>query len=273
MFDSRKTWRAFRLALLCGASVIALHRARAQAPTEFGSVQYNQYALIGILYDLKQDQARHPLPMNIPAYNNLIDEFLSKNWDESVLNRFFRVSRPLYTTQIFVPLTSAASAPVAFGVEKIVKPMFWVIHYKGQVSPPSDGEWRFWGWGEEVCSVAVNGKNVLLANWPEIKAPTVGWKSPEPPGEKAANGHLIAGDWIPLKAKDIVDLDVLIGERGGGVFATFLMIEKRGDKYETVNGHPILPIFQLAPYKTPLPSGPGIAPQFAPDGPVWVASP
>jgi len=256
------------------ALLLALHKTSAgEVPTEYGSAEYNPHALIGILYDLKQDQTHHPLPMNIPAYNELIDEFLSKNWDEGVLNRFYRVSHPLYTTQIFIPLMSAGGAPAAFKVQKIVKPMFWVIHYKGQVSPPSSGEWRFWGWGEEVCSVAVNGKNVLLANWPEIKTPTVGWKSKRPPGQRAANGHLVAGDWFKLKADDIVDLDVIIGERGGGVFASFLMIEKRGDNYETFEGNPVLPIFQLARFNTPVPNNPKVAPKFAPIGPVWNAIP
>ncbi len=109
-----------------------------------------------------------------------------------------------------------------------MKPSYWLIHYKGQVSAPSDGEWRFWGDGEEVCSVAVNGKPVLLANWREITAPDVPWKSPEPPGLEVANSHLVAGTWFSVKKGEVIDLDVLIGERGGGVFCAFLLIEKKG---------------------------------------------
>jgi len=254
-------------------ALLSLAVAHGEEITEFGSAELKREALIGILYDTKQNQAREKLPMSIPVYNELIDEFISKDWDESVLNRFYRASRALYTTQVFIPLMSASNAPIAFGVEKIVRPMFWIIHYKGQVSAPSDGEWRFWGWGEEVCSVAINGENVLLANWHEIKTPSVGWKSPEPKGQPVANGHLIAGDWIPLKAGEIVDIDVLIGERGGGVFAAFLLIEKKGETYEMVDGHPVLPIFQLAPHDTPVPSQSGIAPRFAKDGPIWATQP
>jgi len=244
-------------------------RADEAAPSVFGTAQESRNALIGILYDLKQDQARKPMPMDIPAYGRLIDEFLSKGWDENVLNRYFRVARPLYTTQIFVPLISASSAPAAFGVEKIVRPSFWLIHYKGQVSPPSDGEWRFWGYGEEACSVAVNGRNVLLSNWKEITCPSVGWKSPDPPGQKVANGAIRAGEWISLKKDQVVDLDVLIGERGGGVFCAFLLIEKKGDHYNMVDGHPILPVFQLAPYDTPQPKSSKYGPVIAPNGPIW----
>lgn len=225
--------------------------------------------MVGILYDLKQDQARNPLPISNPRYGVIIDEFISKGWDEGVLNRYFRAARPLYTTQIFIPLMPANSAPKAFEVEKIVKPMYWLVHYKGQISAPTSGEWRFWGYGEEVCSVAINGKNVLLSNWREITTPSVNWKSPEPLGQPVASGHIRAGDWIELKAGQVVDIDVLIGERGGGVFCAFLLIEKRGETYEKINGQPVLPVFQLAPHDTPQPKSSKQGPVIAKKGPVW----
>lgn len=247
--------------------------APAQEDSVFGSRIPSEKALIGILYDLKQNQKREPTGMTLVGYNNLVDEFLSKGWDESVLNRFYRVTRPLYTTQIHIPLIPAAAAPKAFGVEKIVKPSFWMIHYKGQVSAPTSGTWRFWGYGEEVCSVAINSENVLLSNWKEITCPTVGWKSPEPPGQPAANGYIKAGTWFDLKAGEVVDLDVIIGERGGGVFCAFLLIEQKGAKYEQHNGHPVLPVFQLAPFNTSPAKSVKEGPVIAKSGPIWNGTP
>lgn len=251
------------------AALGAVPMLSGQVRSEFGSSEVSSAAMVGILYDLKQDQARKPVKMDIPAYGRLVDEFISKGWDEGVLNRYFRAARPLYTTQIFIPLISANAAPKAFEVENIVKPMFWLVHYKGQVSAPTSGAWRFWGYGEEVCSVAINGKNVLLSNWKEITTPSVKWKSPEPPGQPVASGHLRAGDWIELKAGEVVDIDVLIGERGGGVFCAFLLIEKRGETYEKIDGHPILPVFQLSPYDTPVPKLSKNGPVIATKGPIW----
>jgi hypothetical protein len=264
MFSSRLSLCIF--GFICAVAASSLSAAPI---TEFGTSESKGAAMVGILYDLKQDQARKPMKMDIKGYGRLVDEFIASGWDEGVLNRYFRAARPLYTTQIFIPLMAANSAPKAFEVENIVKPMFWLIHYKGQVSPPTSGAWRFWGYGEEVCSVAINGKNVLLANWKEITTPSVGWKSPEPPGQPAASGHLKAGDWIELKAGEVVDIDVLIGERGGGVFAAYLLIEKRGEKYEQINGKPVLPVFQLAPHDTPQPQSVKYGPVIAPNGPVW----
>jgi len=249
-----------------------MSHVRAESETSvFGSRQARNGALIGILYDLKQSQQRKSVPMDLKSYGSVVDEFLSKDWDESVLNRYFRAVSPLYATQIFVPLISADSAPRAFGVDKIVKPSFWLIHYKGQIAAPSDGDWRFWGDGEEVCSVAVNGSTVLLANWHEITTPNVFWKSSEPPGMKVANSRMRAGDWMHLKAGQVMDLDVLIGERGGGVFCAFLLIEKRGGNYQQVEGSPVLPVFQLAPFKTPVPASRKVGPPILLDGPIWNA--
>ncbi|MEI6339601.1 MAG: hypothetical protein WCQ57_13615 [Verrucomicrobiota bacterium] len=268
--EPRRIHRA-ALAILLAASFLSPVRAEPETSV-FGSRQASQTALIGNLYDLKQTQEHKPVPMNIKTYGSVVDEFLSKDWDESVLNKYFRATRPLYTTQIFIPLISADSAPRAFGVEKIVQPSFWLIHYKGQVAAPSDGYWRFWGDGEEVCSVAVNGRNVLLANWREITTPNVPWKSPEPPGMRVANSQMRAGDWMQCKAGQVMDLDVLIGERAGGVFCAFLLIEKRGENYQRVEGSPVLPVFQLAPFNTPVPRSTRLGPPIQPDGPIWKAT-
>lgn len=253
-------------------ALLALAPCTASAQTEsaFGTTERSTRSLIGILYDLKQTQDGKSTPMDIKRYNVFIDEFIASEWDEAVLNQYFRAPLPLYATQVFLPLMPASAAPKAFQVSDVVKPQFWLVHYKGQVSAPESGEWRFWGYGEEVCSVAVNGKNVLLSNWHEIKTPTVGWKSPRAPGQPIARGHLRAGDWIKLEKGQVIDLDILIGERGGGVFCAFLMIEKRGESYRTVNGEPILPVFKLAPSTIEQPEAPAKGPVIARTGPVWI---
>ena len=73
---------------------------------------------MGVLYDFKQTPDRKSTTVDRHNYSEIIEEFLLKNWDERVLNRYYRVARPLYTTQIFIPTISAYSAPLAFEVEK-----------------------------------------------------------------------------------------------------------------------------------------------------------
>ncbi|PTX99837.1 hypothetical protein DB346_18680 [Verrucomicrobia bacterium LW23] len=247
----------------------------AKALSQYGSAEPSESSLIGILYDLKQTQKHEKLPIGPTRYDEIANEFLSSNWDEGVLNRYFRATRAMYTTQVFIPLSGAAFAPRAYGVENVVKPSFWMIHYKGQVAPPAGGRWRFWGYGSEICSVAVNGKTVLASNWIEartlrpVPTPGLDWKSSAPPGRPVHRGLLTAGSWMQLRQGEVIDLDILIGERAGGNFCAVLLIEKEGEAYETRDGHPVFPIFQLAPYQTPDPLPGQAAPPFARNGPIW----
>ena len=247
--------------------------SRLTADTDtFGQKTQSEAALMGILYDLKQTQDRTPTNVDAGTYWKVLDDFFSKGWDETILNKYYRVSRPLYTTQIFIPQISANEAPKAFGAEATVKPSRWVIHYKGQVSPPEDGTYRFVGSSDDFIAVAVNGKTELIAPLRELSPghsfPLTNWKSSDGFGLQAADGSFVNGDWVTMKAGEPIDLDVIIGERPGGVFNAFLMIEKQGASYEMKNGHPILPIFQVAPFDTP--SGdPKLQPEFLKDSPPW----
>jgi hypothetical protein len=218
----------------------------------FGQSKQSEAALMGVLYDLKQTQARKPTNVDPETYSAVIDEFLSKGWDENVLNRYYRVSKPLYTTQIFIPNMNADQAPKAFGAEKTVKPSRWVIHYKGQIAAPEAGTYRFWGIADDVMATAVNGKTVLVGNRRDTRLPKTNWHASERDGAHAGDGELRPGDWVTFKQGEIFDLDVIIGERPGGIFNAFLMVEKQGASYNTdKRGHIILPILQVAPYNTP----------------------
>ncbi|HEY8932884.1 MAG TPA: hypothetical protein VIM44_06205 [Rariglobus sp.] len=226
--------------------------AVAQNRSVFGETTRSEAALVGVLYDFKQTQDHTETSVTRQTYSRIIEEFLLKNWDERVLNRYYRVSRPLYTTQIFVPMIDADAAPRAFGVEKLVRPSLWLAHYKAQVSAPTGGVWRFVGAADDMLAVAVNRKTVLVANRFDTVLPNIHWRPSDPDGPAAANNPLRHGDWISLKPGEIIDLDVIIGERPGGTFNAFLFIEKKGLAYaRDPEGYPILPIFQVAPYNTP----------------------
>jgi hypothetical protein len=236
----------------------------------FGVPTPTSASLMGVLYDLKQTERRLPTKVTPVTYSNVIDEFLRKGWDDNVLNRYYQVANSLYASQIFIPNMNADAAPKAFNAAKTVRPRMWIIHYKGQVSPPSTGSYRFWGCADDVMAVAVNGKTVLVGNRPDTKLPNVKWKASEPDGAQAADDPLRPGDWMDLKADQIVDLDVIIGERPGGYFNAFMMVEKKGENYDKDSkGHSIFPIFQIAPYDTPAINGLSFEPKFAKGSPIW----
>jgi hypothetical protein len=242
--------------------------ARAEDASPFGHDDKNHAGLIAIIYDLKQTQKRQPSRVSSGEYPAVISDFLSKGWDEEVLNRFFRVTRPLYATQVFIPGMEAGAAPKAFGVQDVIKPSEWVIHYKGQVSPPRDGVYRFAGYADDVMAAAVNGKTVLIGCRPDMDFSSV-WKSKESPGAFAFNGNLVYGDWVEMHKGQPIDLDVLVGERPGGDFCAFLLYEIQGQTYgKDKDGKQILPVFQLAAEEVPA-KDPGRGPSFIRSPELW----
>lgn len=251
--------------LLSALAALTLPSAQAQS-SAFGVNERRSATLIGIFYDLKQTQQRQPVPNAARHYESTIDDFVLAGLDEALLNRFFRAALPLYTTQIAIPDMSADVAPKAFGVESVVKPSNWIIHYKAQIAPPSDGTYRFVGNVDDLLVLAINRKVVLVGNWPNTSLPKLAWKSNSTPGPPvAANTYSKYGDWIDLKAGVPVDIDIILGERPGGKFQGIILYEKKGETYPlNAKGQAVLPLFQLAPAPSPNPN-------FLTDRPPWKA--
>lgn len=215
----------------------------------FGSSTNTGSALIGIFYDLKQTQKREPVNAD---YLQTVGSFIDGGWDESLLSRYFRVTKPLYASDIFIPDISAGDAPKAYHVDDIVRPRQWIVLYKGQVSPPEDGTYRFVAYADDVIAVAVDGKTNLVAYYANWRGHTK-WKESEP---NAVGGLLKHGDWFECRKDQIIDLDVLVGEYPGSRFGAWLFIEKKGVSYpfgdSLKSGKvPILPVFQVAPRAIP----------------------
>jgi hypothetical protein len=249
--DIQLPLRRFGFCILAGLVALCVRvpaDLRADETTAFGSDRRGTAALVGIFYDLKQSQQRVALPGSGRDYAKIVDEFLVSGLDEGLLNRFFRAGRPLYTTQIATGRLNAEAAPKAFGVEGVVQPRLWVVHYKGQVAPPEDGVYRFVGAADDMLAVTIERKVVLVGNHPATKFPVLNWQRAVDPGPKpAAHEGAIYGDWIELRAGRPVDIDILVGERPGGIFNALLLYQKKGEVYPlTKKGEVVLPLFQIA---------------------------
>jgi PA14 domain len=233
------------LTLLAGLALVAsAARSAAQDDNDFGSATKTAGTMLGIFYDLKQNQKRQPIPAKVDDMK-IIAKFIDSGWDESLLNRFFRATKPLYATQVLIPSISAAGAPAAFGLAGIVKPSHWIIIYKAQVSPPEDGTYRFVGTADDAIAVAVNSKTVLVQDFYDSKASK--WKAPDPASTIRCwvPSGLKRGDWFTCKKDEIIDLDILISEIPGNLFGAWLLIEKQGATYPRNGGQPLLPAFQV----------------------------
>ncbi|MEN8254708.1 MAG: SHD1 domain-containing protein [Verrucomicrobiota bacterium] len=218
-------------------------------PTLFGSSQSIGNDLIGSFYDFKRDRSGRNIPFSFDAYINTIKKFVQSGWKTSKLARFYQSPKKLYATCIMVPPVLSPRAPEAFG-EPDTPGYLWVAHYKGQLVHKEDITFRFWGMGDSILIVRVDGKVVLNASWGDQKITTTPrWQTSSPDSFKYYYGHNTAtvGDWIALEAGVPLDMEILIGESRGGMFVSMLSVEVEGVEYEEgPQGNPILPMFKTA---------------------------
>ncbi|WP_367871746.1 PA14 domain-containing protein [Luteolibacter sp. Populi] len=234
---------AAALAAVCGGS--RMHAQGIEEGSAFGSPVKTTGSMIGIFYDLKQNQKRQPVKVN---YLEVMGRFLDSGWDESVLRGFFRGTRPIYATEVFIHTMRATAAPHAFQLADVVQPSYWFVIYKAQVSPPEDGTYRFVGIADDVMAVAVNGKTTLVSNWESTPNRSKWQQSSASKAEdfRVWAGPLRHGDWFEARKGQPIDLDILMGEYPGNIFGAWLLIEKQGATYSrNSEGKPELPVFQV----------------------------
>ncbi len=209
----------------------------------------------GYLYDLKQTPDRKPTNFTTKDYHAELRNFVAKNWDQTILDKYYKFSTPLFTPEIFIPNISANLGPKQFGADKEVQPRMWVAYYKVTVLPPEDGEFQFYGSCDDILIVRVDGKTVLdgslttVSGLKETGSP-FDLLDVVPPGRIC--GSLKHG--IPFRVTSGVpcNIEVMIGEEPGGFFNSCLLLGKTSVKYPTgPNGMPKIPIFQVAACDVP----------------------
>lgn len=218
-----------------------------EIPDLFGSNKSYGNELIGTLYDLKLTDKKEPVKMDDSIYFEALRNFCG-SWNQNRLEDFFRAPKKKFSTVFYIPTMTADGAPKAFGVEKIVAPKYWAIHYKGAIAAPETGKYRFWGYGDDVLLVRVRKREVLQANWGGRKVTK--WEADDEQNRKykvfsKLKETLAVGDWISLKKGEEVPVEILLGECGGKEFSVVLMIEQQGVQYARgSDGRPILPVFK-----------------------------
>jgi len=241
--------------------------------------------LVGRFYDLKQTHDRQPSAIITGAGDSnqkhieVMAEFILKDWDEKVLERYYKATNPVTAYQVFIPFMDASGAPVAFGAEKEIQPSHWIIHYKGTVRAPKSGTFRFAGNADDAIAVRFNGKTAFAQGW--FPKPFLSRFYGGPP--KKQEDDISTGDWFTVQSGDKYPIEVMISEVPGGGFHAFLMIEEQNPdhpypKRTSPEGSRdlALPVFALKkgmplpPYKPresfPNPKIPlGYCPEYAPE--------
>lgn len=165
-----------------------------------------------------------------------VSAFVKSGWREEGLRQFRRSPTPLYATQIFVPAMSADEAPKAHGVEKQVQPPAWMAHYKGRVSPPKTGAYRFVGCGDDLMALRVDGKLVLDCGGDTVSSfktdqpdkPAYGYAHRDDERNRRMRGGSAVGNRMELRSGLFYDIDIVFSEGPGGKFCAMLLIQEEG---------------------------------------------
>jgi hypothetical protein len=230
-------------------------------------------ALVGHFYDLKQFHDRRAnLAANNPDKRKLalttLSHFIKNGWSTSLLEKFFMAPKPLYATQIFIPDMNADEAPHSYGVGDVVKPGSWIAHYRGRVSPPASGTYRFVGDADDYMAVRLDGRLVLACGGDL----SVNFHSDRPSYVyKPERSNFVQGLPMELRAGLFYNIDIVISEAPGGLFSAMLLFEQEKVQYaKDSKGNPILPIFRVSQLNV---EKSNLMPPFMENGPVWRALP
>lgn len=244
----------------------------------FGMLSLDKNALVGTFYDLKQNKDGTPTGFQEKETLEAISQFVTRgNWNIRLLEKYYKAPNTLYQTKLYIPIMSASEAPNAFGCGKDVQPVNWVALYRGYVTPPRSGKFRFVGRADNVLVIRFNSKVVLDGGdysagmaksiWDSASIGVLAGRSGNRDAEKEARrggydlpvksynysnagqynerGGLMVGKDFTVSQGQRYPVEILISELGG-LFGASLMIEEDGVRYEKDStGSPILPLFRL----------------------------
>ena len=161
--------------------------------------------------------------------SKVYDEFFSRGWDQKVLDRFYKSPDPLTAYQIAIPYADQDVALKAFGVEKEVKPNRFLIHYKGTVTAPRDGSYRFLvALANGMFAIRFDGENVFGAVSPLIRKDL--FREEKRSDTEYLGEGIDYSRWLNLRAGTKYPIEILMTV--GGVtptseFKCTLMMEER----------------------------------------------
>lgn len=220
-----------------------------ESVSAFGGKVTTGSELEGHFYNFNRDRKGKKIPMDPTTMTDILYDFMNSKWRSSKLARFYRSPETLYTPTVCVSTAMAELAPQAFGMDD-AEGYGWAVLYKGSIVYPEDITFRFWGVGDKVLAVNVDGETVLICayiNEDRAQYSSI-WQSSDSKDNIYYFGEHRArpSDWITLKAGEAKDIQVLLGDTKGGLVYHMLSVEVQGEEYPQTRGGggPTFPVFK-----------------------------
>ncbi len=232
----------------------------------FGSESSRGNDLEGTLYHLKwsrsgeknyeMESAEHQINA---AFVDEVNKFLANDWDTAVFDEYDRSPHKIYASYFMLPMFASSKALKIYGMPEDREAGRYVIYYKGNISHPKGGKFRFWATGDDFLFIRINGKLMVdarhstggsVAGHNATMGPPEKWESTSEEHMKHLLGMSSAkvSDWFVIKPGESVEMEVFTGEDMGGRTSCLVNIQEFGVEYpENKYGSPILPAFKTAP--------------------------
>lgn len=203
----------------------------------------------GTFYSISLDRRGQRNNESMSSFPRVMRRFFDSGWSPRSFSEYYRWPQKLYTTFFFMPTLGFEHVPRSFGIPDEVYTAQWMVHYKGRIMSKEGGKFRFWGRGNHVTAVKVDGVEVAFLGLAYVRDTWTDWRSSADESLKYFTGKLAmdVGDWFELEANTPVDMEVVIGDHNGGDSQATLRIQKFGEYYpKNRDGCPILPVFKTA---------------------------
>lgn len=199
------------------------------------------------------------LTQSVQSHAAVINEFISKDWDESVLKRYYQSKDPMNAYQFFIPAATSADALKAFGVEKEIKPSHFLIHYKGFVRALKDGTYRFriaGLRGRNICFIRFGGQNIFgYGGSPLIDMKAFTFKD-VPSWRELLSYEYRPSEWFTVSSGQKYDMEMLMDcETADQGFFVCVMVENKNPE----KPYPVRYVSTLFPQDRPLSTFPVFA--------------
>jgi hypothetical protein len=207
--------------------------------------------LKGYFYNMNRGRNGRPVPMSPDQMEALIYDYLKSGWKSSLLARFYRSPNAIYTPTICIPTVMSELAPQAFG-EAVGEGYCWAVLYEGDLVYPEDITFRFWGVGDKMMAVNVDGETVLICAYSSARRELFSsvWQTSDSKDNTYyfAESRARPSDWITLKAGEPQKIKVLLADIEGGLVYHMLSVEVKGESYPftRAGSGPTFPVFRTS---------------------------
>jgi len=210
----------------------------------------------GTFYSLEFNRRGEKVTATDEDLDNAVDRFMEADWNPIAFSPYYRCPQKLYTTHLMIPPTASEHAPEQFGVDLREREMDirWIVFYKGKIARKEGGRYCFCVTADNFMIIRVNKKVVVKAGFLDEPLPSTAlgdWKPADKESGKYLFGHGFAtvGDWFELEPGIPVEMEVIIGEYGGGWSMAMVNVEDAAEKMycqRNKDGLPVLPAFKTA---------------------------